>query len=59
MTISDWLNKTIPNPAVIYAAKKCGVKKIYKIGGAQAGAALAFGSKKIEKVNDRHYFYVT
>jgi len=45
------LNKTIPNPAVIYAAKKCGVKKIYKIGGAQAVAALAFGTKKIEKVN--------
>ena len=45
------LYKTIPNPAVIYAAKKCGVKKIYKIGGAQAVAALAFGTKKIEKVN--------
>ena len=45
------LNKAIPNPAVIYAAKKCGVKKIYKIGGAQAVAALAFGTKKIEKVN--------
>ena len=45
------LNETIPNPAVIYAAKKCGVKKIYKIGGAQAVAALAFGTKKIEKVN--------
>ena len=45
------LYKTTPNPAVIYAAKKCGVKKIYKIGGAQAVAALAFGTKKIEKVN--------
>ena len=39
------------NPAVIYAAKKCGVKEIYKIGGAQAIAALAFGTKKIKKVN--------
>ena len=39
------------NPAVIYAAKKCGVKEIYKIGGAQAIAALAFGTKKIQKVN--------
>ena len=28
------------NPAVIYAAKKCGVKEIYKVGGAQAIAAL-------------------
>ena len=39
------------NPAIIYAAKKCGVKEIYKIGGAQAIAALAFGTKKIQKVN--------
>ena len=45
------LFKTIPNPAVIYAAKKCGVKRIYKIGGAQAVAAFAFGTKKIKKVN--------
>lgn len=39
------------NPAVLYAAKICGVKKIYKIGGAQAIAAFAFGTKNIEKVN--------
>ena len=39
------------NPAVVYAAKKCGVKKIYKIGGAHSIAALAYGTKKIEKVD--------
>ncbi len=39
------------NPAVIYAAKKCGVKEIYKTGGAQAIAALTFGTKTIKKVN--------
>ena len=39
------------NPAVIYAAKKCGVKKIYKTGGAHTIAALAYGTKKIEKVD--------
>ena len=39
------------NPAVIYAATKCGVKEIYKIGGAQAIAAFAFGTKKICKVD--------
>ncbi len=39
------------NPGVIYAAKKCGVKEIYKIGGAQAISALAFGTKKIKKVD--------
>jgi len=44
------LNSEI-NPAVIYAAKKCGVKKIYKTGGAQTIAALAYGTKKFEKVD--------
>ena len=39
------------NPAIIYAAKKCGVKKIYKTGGAHTSAALAYGSKKFEKVD--------
>ena len=44
------LNSEI-NPAVVYAAKKCGVKKIYKTGGAQTIAALAYGTKKFEKVD--------
>ena len=39
------------NPAVIYAAKKCGIKKIYKTGGAHTIAALTYGTKKIEKVD--------
>ena len=39
------------NPAVIYAAQKCGVKEIYKIGGAQAIAAMAYGTKTIIKVD--------
>ena len=39
------------NPAIVYAAKKCGVKKIYKTGGAHSIAALAYGTKKIEKVD--------
>jgi histidinol dehydrogenase len=39
------------NPAVIYAAKKCGIKKIYKTGGAHSIAALAYGTKTFEKVN--------
>ena len=39
------------NPAVIYAAKKCKVKEIYKVGGAQAIAALAYGTKTINKVD--------
>ena len=44
------LGSTI-NPAVIYAAKKCGVKKIYKTGGAHSIAALAYGTKTFIKVD--------
>ena len=39
------------NPAIVYAARKCGVKKIYKTGGAHTIAALAYGTKKFEKVD--------
>jgi len=39
------------NPAVIYAAKKCGVKKIYKTGGAHSIAAFAYGTKTFKKVD--------
>ena len=39
------------NPAVIYAAEKCGVKEIYKVGGAQAIAAMTYGTKTIQKVD--------
>ncbi len=35
------------NPAVLYAAKKVGIKEIYSMGGAQAIASLAY----IQKVN--------
>jgi histidinol dehydrogenase len=39
------------NSAVIYAAKKCNVKEIYKIGGAQAIAAMAYGTRTVTKVD--------
>jgi len=39
------------NPAVIYAAKKCGVKEIYKTGGPHSIAALTYGTKTFEKVD--------
>ena len=39
------------NPAIIYAAKKCGVKEIYKTGGAHSIAALTYGTKTFKKVN--------
>jgi len=39
------------NSAVLYAAKKCKIKEIYSIGGPSAIAAIAYGTKKIKKVN--------
>jgi histidinol dehydrogenase len=39
------------NPGVLFAAKICGVEKIYKIGGAQAIAALAYGTKTVKKTD--------
>ena len=39
------------NPAILYAAKKCGVKEIYKTGGAHSIAALAYGTKTFKKVD--------
>lgn len=38
------------NPAILFAAKACGIDAIYKAGGAQAVAALAFGTESIPKV---------
>ncbi|BBI01098.1 histidinol dehydrogenase [Buchnera aphidicola (Nipponaphis monzeni)] len=37
--------------AILYAAYICNVREIYQIGGAQAIAALAYGTKTIPKVN--------
>lgn len=39
------------NPVILAAAKVAGVDKIFKVGGAQAIAALAFGTESIPKVD--------
>lgn len=39
------------NPSIMYAAKVAGVTNIYPIGGAQAIAALTFGTETIKPVN--------
>jgi histidinol dehydrogenase len=39
------------DPAVLVAARRAGVTEIYKVGGAQAIAALAFGTESIPKVD--------
>jgi histidinol dehydrogenase len=36
--------------AILYAAKECGISKIFKIGGAQAIAAMAYGTETIPAV---------
>ncbi len=39
------------DPAVVYAAWQCGVRDIFKVGGAQAVAAMAYGTESIPKVD--------
>ncbi len=39
------------NPVILAAAKTAGVDKIFKVGGAQAIAALAYGTETIPKVD--------
>ena len=39
------------NPAVLVAAKEAGADDVYKVGGAQAIAAMAFGTESIPKVD--------
>ena len=39
------------NPAVLVAAKEAGADEVYKVGGAQAIAAMAFGTESIPKVD--------
>ena len=38
------------HPAILYAAKVAGVSKVFKIGGVQAIAAMAYGTESVPKV---------
>lgn len=38
------------HPAILYAAKLVGVTKVYRVGGAQAIAAMAYGTESIPQV---------
>ena len=49
MTVPALNNKA--NPGILYAARKCKVKRIFKLGGAQAIAAFAFGTQTVTKVD--------
>ena len=39
------------NPAILLAADLCGVKRIFKVGGAQAIAAMTYGTGSVPKVD--------
>jgi histidinol dehydrogenase len=39
------------NPYVMAAVRMLGIKEVYRVGGAQAVAAMAFGTKTIKKVD--------
>lgn len=39
------------NPAILYAARLTGVNKVFKVGGSQAIAAMAFGTETIPQVD--------
>ena len=38
------------DPAILYVADLCGITKIFKVGGAQAIAAMAYGTESVPKV---------
>jgi histidinol dehydrogenase len=50
MTTPPGADKSL-NPAVLVAAQEAGVHEIYRVGGAQAIAALAYGTETIPKVD--------
>lgn len=39
------------SPEVLYAARYCGINHIYKVGGAQAIAAMAYGTESVAPVD--------
>ncbi|HEY7888460.1 MAG TPA: histidinol dehydrogenase [Steroidobacteraceae bacterium] len=38
------------NPAVLFTARLCGIELVFKVGGAQAIAAMAYGTETVPKV---------
>jgi histidinol dehydrogenase len=39
------------HPAILYAARLCGVDRVFKVGGAQAVGAMAYGTESIPRVD--------
>ena len=38
-------------PAILYAAQRCGITSLFRVGGAQAIAAMAFGTESVPRVD--------
>ena len=51
ITLASPSSNGLYNPLMIYASSSMGIEKILRVGGAQAIAALAFGTESIKKVN--------
>ena len=51
IVITTPANNNLLRPEILVAANAVGIREIYKIGGAQAIAALAFGTESIERVD--------
>lgn len=43
--------KTGISPEILYAARLCGIDKVFRVGGAQAIAAMAYGTESIPAVH--------
>jgi len=41
----------VNNPAILVACRECGIDKIYRVGGAQAIAAMAYGTRSVPRVD--------
>lgn len=39
------------NPAILFAARLCGIKNVYRVGGAQAIGMMAYGTKTVPRVD--------
>jgi histidinol dehydrogenase len=51
IVVSTPVGKNEIEPALAYSIKKCGIEEVYCVGGAHAIAMMAYGTKKINKVD--------
>ncbi len=51
ITLATPAKNNVINPAVLYTAKRVGIKKVLKCGGAGAIAAFSYGTESVKKVD--------